>query len=696
MLPFLRFRRHARTIVHQAEIQHYEILWFEEKRVMTKDDLGTSAPVSPYFRIYLCGTFRAERRVGDRYEVIQAAEWGGSTHPRQLLKVLLCCPGRQGRREALIEMLWPDGDFEQAARYFNTATTKLRAALRPLAGQESLLHTEQDASVYRLADQPLLWVDADAGVALLNEAEQRGRTSPSALALLEQAANVFNKGMLLQEEEGLWVVSKRATMEQIRYRCRIWLAEAYEHQDRPGQAEMILSLLLEEDPTDEDAFCRLLALLHRQGMTHQALRLYKQFCETLAAEGLEASEATKVLVAHLQEGPNSRQYLTNRSISQSLHTPLPHDGVQHVLEPPKLSSTLMAHSDLLELTSSANTLFSIPSLFRTDSDVLAHIGTVLSKPTRVGEKGITYFDQQTRLYWRAREETALPATVLYTYVMRHLDDLSLLLAHSQLPILRSYLCEIVCRTLLLAGILLYDQGQYAKARQHYQMAFQAATEANCAVLQAIVWGWTSFTWTYTKYFREALHCVQQARAFALQTTDVVVQAWLGAIEAEVQAHLYDRGACLQSLSEMERGMGIVPSQDISYLFEFNSTLLLGYKGVCLQQFYHPQDPATYSLLQEAKESLEQALASEAPLKRKLYYLSDLAGVYARQGEVEAACAYVVQSIPAIIQVGSGSKTIRKHLFQVRALLQPNAHTSSVQALDQQMASLLVEGQAEEM
>jgi hypothetical protein len=140
----------------------------------------------------------------------------------------------------------------------------------------------------------------------------------------------------------------------------------------------------------------------------------------------------------------------------------------------------------------------------------------------------------------------------------------------------------------------------------------------------------------------------------------------------------------------------VPSQDISYLFEFDSTLLLAYKGVCLQQFYHPQDPAAYSLLQEAKESLEQALASEAPLKRKLYYLSDLAGVYARQGEVEAACSYVVQSIPAIIQVGSGSKTIRKHLFQVRALLQPNAHTSSVQTLDQQMAFLLVEGQAEEM
>ena len=49
-------------------------------------------------------------------------------------------------------------------------------------------------------------------------------------------------------------------------------------------------------------------------------------------------------------------------------------------------------------------------------------------------------------------------------------------------------------------------------------------------------------------------------------------------------------------------------------------------------------------MQEAKESLALALASEAPTKRKLYYLSDLAGMYARQGEIEAACTCVVQSV----------------------------------------------------
>src|SRR5579875_285344 len=148
---------------------------------MENGNLERNTHSLPHFRIYLCGVFRAERRVGEGYEVIQTAEWGGSAYPRQLSKALLCCPGRQGRREALIELLWPDIDFEQAVLNFNTATPKLRAASRRSEEQESLLVTEDDAGVYRLADQQLLWVDADAGVALLKEAEQIGRTQPEAL-----------------------------------------------------------------------------------------------------------------------------------------------------------------------------------------------------------------------------------------------------------------------------------------------------------------------------------------------------------------------------------------------------------------------------------------------------------------------------------------------------------------------------------
>ncbi len=255
----------------------------------------------PAFRVWLCGAFRVERRIGTRYEGVRTVEWGGSNYPRLLLKALLCCPERQVRREALLEMLWPDASFEQAVLALNTATTKLRAALRPTKGQESLLLTENDAAVYRLPGQEQLWVDADAALAALKEVERLGRTSPQSLSLLEQATHHFNQGTFLDGEEGLWASGKRATIERTRYRARLWLAEAYEQQGMPGQAEMVISLLLEEDPTDEDALNRLMLLLHRQGMTQKALRLYENACQVFAEEGIEPSKTIKQVAAQLSE-----------------------------------------------------------------------------------------------------------------------------------------------------------------------------------------------------------------------------------------------------------------------------------------------------------------------------------------------------------------------------------------------------------
>ncbi len=111
------------------------------------------------------------------------------------------------------------------------------------------------------------------------------------------------------------------------------------------------------------------------------------------------------------------------------------------------------------------------------------------------------------------------------------------------------------------------------------------------------------------------------------------------------------GICLQALKNIENCADISSSIEISYLYEFNPSLLLGNRGVCLQQFYRQQNPATYGFFQEAKQCLELALNSNAPTKRKIYYLNDLASAYARQGEIEIACAYAAQSVPMIVHIG---------------------------------------------
>jgi hypothetical protein len=69
----------------------------------------------PLFRVWLCGPFCLERRQGSSYVPLPVSAWGGSAYPRQLLKALLCCPGRQAHRERLLAWLWPEAEADLAA-----------------------------------------------------------------------------------------------------------------------------------------------------------------------------------------------------------------------------------------------------------------------------------------------------------------------------------------------------------------------------------------------------------------------------------------------------------------------------------------------------------------------------------------------------------------------------------------------------
>ncbi len=251
----------------------------------------------------------------------------------------------------------------------------------------------------------------------------------------------------------------------------------------------------------------------------------------------------------------------------------------------------------------------------TDSDVSDRLAKLLTKSSIPGMEEIIYFDQQTKFYWRTREETASSASTLYLSVIKYMDGLTMALARSHLPLVRQQLCETISKTALLAGMLLYDRGQYTKARKQFDIAFQASVEANNPVLQSISWARMSFTWTYSRQYQKALHCIQYARHLAAATSDILVQAWLAAVEAEIQAHLLDCDACIQCLNTSDYFMNPAPSSDIAYLFGFNQVLLLGYKGVCLQRFYQEQSPKTHDFLRDAKSALEVALVSKAPLKR---------------------------------------------------------------------------------
>lgn len=267
---------------------------------MGENHRGSSETSLPLYRAWLCGSFRLERRAGLVYTVLDTKEWGGHSSPRTVLKALICAARRRASRGALLAQIWPEADGEQASRDLNVAISRLRKILRPVEGQECLT-TEDDSLGFSLVEQSVFWVDADAALALLEEVVQTGPHSPVALPLLEEAWRYFQRGGFLENDEGEWAENKRAIMERGRYRCQLWLAEAYARQGMFGPAETILNELLGDDPTNEEAVCHLMDLFHQHGLTHQALLLYKQTCEVFAREGLEISAAIQNLVTRFEK-----------------------------------------------------------------------------------------------------------------------------------------------------------------------------------------------------------------------------------------------------------------------------------------------------------------------------------------------------------------------------------------------------------
>src|SRR6266516_1335925 len=276
------------------------------------------------FRAYLLGCFSLQRRTTPEgaaavYAEVPAEHWGKRRQAMRLLMVLLARPGRRASKDFLLELFWPDTEPEQAAVYLIQNVAKLRKVLRLVEGGESLLIDERAG--YRLGSQEQLWVDADAAEALLQQASAQG-TQP--LPLLQEAVNLLQRGTLLEEEEGTWVLGRRGRLEDLRKKSQVRLGQMLAQQDRLDEAESTLHTLLEEDPTDEEVLYPLMELLHEQGLTQQALRVYERSCEVAAREGLEPTEEVRLLAERLRsEKRRSVSHLKYRSLDREESTEQP-------------------------------------------------------------------------------------------------------------------------------------------------------------------------------------------------------------------------------------------------------------------------------------------------------------------------------------------------------------------------------------
>ncbi|MDQ2906928.1 MAG: winged helix-turn-helix domain-containing protein [Chloroflexota bacterium] len=267
----------------------------------------------PLMRIITLGEFALERLVPPpsqvqdappHYAPVERHEWSNRGPAMALLKVLLCRANRQASRDELIEAIWPDHETINAAHALDSAASILRRHILRTGTAGKLLLTLRGSgdTIFKLPGQPLLWVDADAFLALVSQAMRAEYQGQNPMPLLEEAYALARGEFLEDDLYCAWAQRRRHTINGARQRVLFKLVDLYLKDEQVGLAEELLFARLEEDPTDEDVLCRLLILLVEQGRRQEALQLYQYSKEILQEEQGEPAIYTRELVSRIQQG----------------------------------------------------------------------------------------------------------------------------------------------------------------------------------------------------------------------------------------------------------------------------------------------------------------------------------------------------------------------------------------------------------
>ncbi len=264
-------------------------------------------------RIITLGEFALERLVptpsrtpGEqpRYIRVERREWSNRGPAMALLKVLLCRANRRASRDELIEAIWPSRETINAAHALDSAASVLRRHILRTGEVGSMLLTLRSGgeTIFKLLGQHLLWVDADSLLSLVSQAVRAECRGENPLPLLEEAYALIGGEFLEDDLYCAWTQGRRHTINGARHRALFKLVDLYLKDGRMGLAEELLFTALEDDPTDEDALCRLMVLLVEQERRQEALHLYQYTEDVMQEEQEEPAVYTRELVRRIRQG----------------------------------------------------------------------------------------------------------------------------------------------------------------------------------------------------------------------------------------------------------------------------------------------------------------------------------------------------------------------------------------------------------
>lgn len=324
-----------------------------------------------------------------------------------------------------------------------------------------------------------------------------------------------------------------------------------------------------------------------------------------------------------------------------------------------------------------------------DQDTLERLLRALRKPSTIDDTTLVHLAGITKHYWQTfNATTGQTRYSLLGDLSGHLQTITQLLEYSLPTHAHNHLCILVSETTQIIGEILFDVNDGNTAEFYYNMAIEAAKNAQSDALQAVALGRKSFIPIYAEdptIVQSALPLLQEAHQLSSQNTPDITCAWLSAVEAEAQANHGDSYACSKALERAEYFLARVKPDETGYArpgesqyARFSKIVLLGYKGVCFTRLHEPAS---------AQKALQESIAlmDHTRLRHKSITLVDLAMTHVQQGDIEEAYNCTDQALTIMAQTRS-PRTF-KRVLDLRLTLEPWKTEPTVRHLDEQIATL---------
>ncbi len=276
-------------VMARESFQRLELSGVDGLASSPREDEGKTR-TSKGLRIYCLGQFAVYRGA----DLISEEDWAihkaGGRKAKALVSYLVGHRQTGAARQDMIDLFWPEADYESASNSFNRTMHALRRALElDLGVQGKSAYVSRQHGLYRI-NPDLMWVDDEAFSEHIRKAvwlKKSGHLEPAKLEL-EQAITFYKgdwmKGAPYAED---WCLAGREERKAEYVRARYSLAEFAKQRQAVGEEAQHYQRILEQDPYHEQTHQKLIDAYVQQGRRSEAakqLRIYQQRCRELGVE----------------------------------------------------------------------------------------------------------------------------------------------------------------------------------------------------------------------------------------------------------------------------------------------------------------------------------------------------------------------------------------------------------------------------